>query len=977
MRFSTRCSVILLGLVLPAPSALALTPPSFSVTDPHHSRLRQLESRAFALFNSDDYALSMSQKTRDAWKRLHAAAMKTKVGGKPHPLAGVALINLSSMDQIDGRNPDALARSTEGLALLAPFADAYPIAWMQGLSIRGFVQVALGDVAGGADILAQASHYMDGYIARTPADKLDKDAHMLRSNIAFSHAQALTRLGRNAEAVEAQKASMEARIAAAGPDSADTIGSYYTYAQMLARADRDAEAESYARLAVDKATDHVDRKHPSYARALEALGLLLSRTGRRAESLDYLQRAIAIKRETVGTDSLYFQFGLQNLGTVLLPLERYADAAPLFMEAESGFRRIEGENSPQSARALAFGASAGIAEGRRDEAIEQLKAALARVRAGSDKDRDIGQRVYPYLIPALIAAGRAEEAHAAAATFAAETRQLDNAPAFPLAQAAMLAAWTAPDRAGLRESARRLAGVLRDGATLNDNGELTEDQRAGLDTLLAVAAQTQDGALALDAMAVLAGSRIAQANRLVAQRLVADPALAARVREVQDRIKALEAADSRLLRALATDRDVAAARAARAIVAADVEAARSALARDYPRWVEARGGERPDLGALRTGLARDEAMLAVMPAFDGVYLLAVGADGARVERATMGRAALVALVNRLRGSLTPAGFDRAAAQDIYAQIFTPGILATLGKARTLRIVPTGAFASLPFAMLPQRPVARVDRDTPWLIRRFAIEVQPGFATGASARSRIAARDQRFLGIGAPQSFASGSGSGQRGGAMLAANHYFRNGGADIHALSELPPLPGSLTELEAVAQRFGPDHATLLVGAAANEGALRSRDLSPYGVILFATHGLVSGEMEGVTEPALVLSPPAAATPGEDGLLTASEVAAMRIAADWVILSACNTAAGENGQAAAYSGLAQAFRYAGAGSLLVSHWPVRDDASAFVTLETVKGANRGLPRAVALQRAMLKLIRSRQDGAAQPYIWAPFILMGH
>ncbi|MBJ7442966.1 MAG: CHAT domain-containing protein, partial [Sphingobium sp.] len=71
-----------------------------------------------------------------------------------------------------------------------------------------------------------------------------------------------------------------------------------------------------------------------------------------------------------------------------------------------------------------------------------------------------------------------------------------------------------------------------------------------------------------------------------------------------------------------------------------------------------------------------------------------------------------------------------------------------------------------------------------------------------------------------------------------------------------------------------------------------------------------------------------------------------------------------------------AFRYAGAGSLLVSHWPVRDDASAFVTLETVKAANGGTPRAVALQRAMLKLMRSDRSDAAQPYIWAPFILVG-
>jgi len=530
-----------------------------------------------------------------------------------------------------------------------------------------------------------------------------------------------------------------------------------------------------------------------------------------------------------------------------------------------------------------------------------------------------------------------------------------------LAQAAMLTAWTGPDKAAIGETARQLVGLLRDDASVHDDAELTEAHRAALDAILAVAAQTQDAALALDAMAILAGSRIAQANRLVAQRLVADPALAARVRSLQDRTKTLQAADSRLLKALATDSGVAAARVERAAVAATVDAERAAIARDYPRWVEARGGERPDLGALRAGLGADEALLAVMPAFDGVYLLAVGSGGARIERTQMDRAALVALVGRLRSSLTPAGFDRDCAHTLYGQLFTPAILAVLGQARTLRIVPTGAFASLPFGMLPQRPVAAVTPHTPWLIRRFAIEVQPGFAIADGRRRQMAARDQQFLGIGAPLTF----GAVQSADALRGAR-----------ALSQLPPLPGSQAELQAVARRFGMGRTTLLIGRDASEAKLRDRDLSRYGVILFATHGLVSGEMEGVTEPALLLSPPAADAAGDDGLLTASEVAGMRIGADWVILSACNTAAGDNAAAPAYSGLAQAFRYAGAGSLLVSHWPVRDDASAFVTLETVKGAARGLPRAVALQRAMLKLIGSKRPDAAQPYIWAPFILMG-
>lgn len=969
MQLSTRAGAMVLAALLLLSSAIDPAAAAFSPDDPRYARLYTLEKQASDLFDSDDYALSMSQRTRDAWARLRDAALRVKVDGHPHPLAGVAAGNLASMDQIDGRNPGALANADRALEWLAPFADTYPVAWMQALSIKGYVQAALGDVPGGADTLAQASAYMDGYIARTDPKDRDEATNMLRSNIAFSHGQALVRLGRYAEAAEAQRISMEARIAASGPNSADVVGSYYSYSQMLSRIDRDAEAEHYARLAVDVATDHVDRKHPSYARALEALGLLLSRTGRRTESLDYLKRAIAIKRETVGTNSLYFDFALQNLGTVLLPLERYDDAEPLFMEAERGFRAIEGDGSPQSARALAFAGATALAQGRSSDAINRLQTALARVKAASEQDRDIGQRVYPFLIPALIDAGRADDARAAAHAFASETAQLDNAPELPLANAAMLERRSLVDPRRV-EAAGKVAQLLRDDQTLHDDGELTEDQRAALDGVLAIAADVQDADLALDAMAILAGSKIAQANRLVAERLVADPALAARVRALQDRVKALQAADRVLLRALATDGDVAPARAARDALSGQVVALRAAIARDYPRWVEARGGAKPDLAAVRAGLAPGEALLAVTPAFDHVYVLAIGRDGTRVERMAMNRADVVALIDRLRGSLTPSGMDMDAATRIHDQIFTPAIQSTLGRASSLRLVPTGAFASLPFALLPQKPGMAIGRKTPWLIRRYAMEVQPSFAMEREpAMARTASASPRFLGVGAPLPFAGAAGAEQ-----LADGRPHR-GSTKMDRLSQLPPLPASAEELGRVARRFGPGGATLMLGEDASESTLRAADLTRYSVMLFATHGLSGGEVEGVAEPALLLSPPAAGQPG-DGLLTASEVAEMRIGADWVILSACNTAAGDSAAAPVYSGLAQAFRYAGAGSLLVSHWPVRDDASAFVTLETVKGAGRGLSRAVALQRAMLKLMRSSSPDAAQPYIWAPFILVG-
>ena len=113
-----------------------------------------------------------------------------------------------------------------------------------------------------------------------------------------------------------------------------------------------------------------------------------------------------------------------------------------------------------------------------------------------------------------------------------------------------------------------------------------------------------------------------------------------------------------------------------------------------------------------------------------------------------------------------------------------------------------------------------------------------------------------------------------------ANLYFRGGGVDVAALSALPRLAETSQEIRAVADRLGAGNAVLLTGADATEARLRTMDLTRFGTLLFATHGLVSGEMEGIAEPSLVLAPPVTGTTG-DGVLTASEIGALKLAADW------------------------------------------------------------------------------------------------
>jgi CHAT domain-containing protein len=182
----------------------------------------------------------------------------------------------------------------------------------------------------------------------------------------------------------------------------------------------------------------------------------------------------------------------------------------------------------------------------------------------------------------------------------------------------------------------------------------------------------------------------------------------------------------------------------------------------------------------------------------------------------------------------------------------------------------------------------------------------------------------------------------------------------------------------AVAKDLRLASSDILLGAKATETALKGMNLAQYRVLHFATHGTVAGEIEGTSEPGLILTPPAQQTELDDGYLSASEVAALKLDADWVILSACNTAAGGAAGAEALSGLARAFIYAGARALLVSHWSVDSAATVKLITSAVGAITRDakLGRAEALRGAMLALIDNGEPKEMHPVYWAPFVVVG-
>jgi CHAT domain-containing protein len=310
------------------------------------------------------------------------------------------------------------------------------------------------------------------------------------------------------------------------------------------------------------------------------------------------------------------------------------------------------------------------------------------------------------------------------------------------------------------------------------------------------------------------------------------------------------------------------------------------------------------------------------------------------------------------------GFDFYAAHWLYSE--TIGKVDAILKDKThLYIDARGVLGSIPphLLIVKDDPLAS-EMSADWLIRHAAITVLPSVYSLklAGLSRRTAPAKAPLLGFADPSYADTGNALPQ---------------GADV-LRGALTPLPETAYELAQVALAVGADLTAQRTGKAATEAGLKATDLSEYGILYFATHGLVSGDAVGnavLGEPALALT----AGQGEDGLLTATEIAQLKLNADWVVLSACNTAVGDAPGGQALSGLARAFTYAGARSLLVSHWPVESQSAVSLMTDIFerRAANPDLNAAEAQRQAMLAMIDTPQKPQwPHPAYWAPFVLVG-
>ncbi|OGR06567.1 MAG: hypothetical protein A2520_10855 [Deltaproteobacteria bacterium RIFOXYD12_FULL_53_23] len=415
----------------------------------------------------------------------------------------------------------------------------------------------------------------------------------------------------------------------------------------------------------------------------------------------------------------------------------------------------------------------------------------------------------------------------------------------------------------------------------------------------------------------------------------------------------------------------------------------------FPEFDQLARPAAPEAKMVAKYLGPQEAMLSILLVRSRTYLWLVTDAGIRFASSESGREQVSAQIANLRKTLdvasqdSPPAVDAKAAYALYKTLVGP-VRSLAGKREQWTIAAGGVLGTLPFSALLTRPAnTQKPATAPWLVRELATAATPSVAAWVALRQM-------------PRSFGTRKvlvafGDPDFGGGLKVASGLVRklpterqeskpdtieayaSLGASRFNYQSIPPLPETRDELLAIAKALSADKdRDLHFGKNASRNTVlrlnEAKELAQRQVVMFATHGLIPGDLPGLGQPAIALA--YAGKGMEDSLLTLEDVLGLHLDADWIVLSACNTAASDGQSSEAISGLGRGFFYAGARALLLTHWAVESESAKMLTIATFTGyaANPATPRAQVLRQAQLTLLANPET--AHPVYWAPFTLIG-
>ena len=423
------------------------------------------------------------------------------------------------------------------------------------------------------------------------------------------------------------------------------------------------------------------------------------------------------------------------------------------------------------------------------------------------------------------------------------------------------------------------------------------------------------------------------------------------------------------------------------------------IQKSFPEYFALIQPKPPSVAEIARQLKPDEVFMAAVPVAEQTFVWVIDAQGQiRFHQWQVGESKTEELVARVRKTLDVAAlgtrapaFDADASHQIYKGLMGPVEDMLKGK-KHLVFSSSGALAKFPLAVLLREPATQRDAaKMAWLIKDLAVSQVPTASGWMSLKNsgQVPFSTQPLMAWGDPVfdlKLASARVPGESGiRALENLRAVQQNAGLDRlvedsqSMYSRIPPLPETRDEVMQLAQILNSDPAKdLRLGAQATRESVlessRSGAMQKKQIIVFATHGLLAGDLPDLNQPALAMA--ANPNPNDSPLLTLEDVLGLKLNADWVVLSACNTA-GEDGKAhEALSGLARGFFFAGSRSLLVTHWSVESESAMLLTTKTFAAYKTqvGIRRAEAIRQAMLDVMKL--DKFAHPTYWAPYALVG-
>ena len=752
-------------------------------------------------------------------------------------------------------------------------------------------------------------------------------------------------------------------------DFLNNIGSQYLD---LGRFDEASEAHAQA-LSIRR--ERLGEQSPQVAQSHNNLGSVYQERGDYDRALEEFERALDIWKKVRAPQHLDIAVAHNNIGGVHEMRREYPEAIRKFEEALAIRRVTYGERGPLIAQSRHNIGSNLDRLGRRDEALASYDLALAALGRrdalpAADEMTAEDLQALPLTVKALRDRARALE------------KGLGERPG------------PEPLRRCLRayQLASDVLDRLRDRVIESRASKVRAAERAfgltapqvGIARRLAEAEGTPGARLIAFAAAERGGARVflESLGRARAPIVGGIPeGLRAEEENLRARARELDARIGRGLAVPARDRDTEEIRrllAERARNDKDLLQLTRRMEREYPQYAAMKYPQPCTIDQARACLAADEVALVYVPGAESSYLLVVShGTGAATAGLTVHELPSVEQITRLVSGLTRSRVlaDGDRARELGAEAFRTllGPAAKQIEGKALLIVPGGTLGHLPFELLVE-PGA--DGATHWLVQGHRIRYAPSLTAlhfarlweGTRARPERplwALGDPIFQGSDPRLTSKADLGPGSR--EVLAR---YRGAGSG----TSFERLGASGGEVRQLAELLAAEPQDLLVGRDATEAAVKTASaagqLARYRYLHFATHGLL-GLADGLP-PSLVLSL-VGDQRGEDGFLTLGEVTGLRLNADLVVLSACQSGQGRLHNAEGVSSLARAFLYAGSRGVLCSLWQVADQETSNLMVDVYGGLKAGKSAADALRDAQIRMIAAGQP----PLHWAPFILIGN